>query len=187
MNALDLLIILPIGFFAYKGFTAGFIQEILGIVGIIIAVFVTFAYMKPVATFLERFFSGTDTLTIVAGLILFIGTIVIVQLIGHAVREFLEFIKLNFLNRIAGLFFGAVKSAIVISGFLWLFAGFNMPAEDTREDSLLYPIVISLAPATFDLIASVYPGIENFIETIEDAIQEDNPIRNNSFFDRLDL
>ncbi|CAN5429934.1 hypothetical protein BH23BAC3_BH23BAC3_12940 [soil metagenome] len=187
MNAIDLLIILPIGFFAYKGYTAGFIQEVLGIVGIILAIFVAFAYMKPVSALLEPFFSGSDTRTIVAGLILFIGTIALVQFIGHSIRRFLEFIKLNIINRIAGLFFGAVKSAIVISGFLWLFAGFNIPEEDTRNESLLYPVVLSIAPAAFNMVAAIYPGIENFIETLEDAIQEDNPIRRNSFFDRLNL
>jgi membrane protein required for colicin V production len=187
MNALDLLIILPVGYFAYKGFTAGLIQEVLGILGIIIAVFVSFAYMKPVSVWLEPFFAGTDTPIIVAGLILFIGTIIIVQLIGHAIRTFLEIIKLNFINRIAGLFFGALKSAIVISAFLWLFAGFNIPEEETRNESLLYPAVLSIAPAVFNMVASIYPGIENFIETLEDAIQEDNPIRNNQFFDRNHL
>jgi len=187
MNALDLLIILPIGFFAYKGFTAGFIQEVLGILGIILAIFVTFAFMKSFSIYLEPLFSGSDTPTIVAGLILFIGTIIIVQLIGHAIRKFLEFIKLNIINQIAGLFFGAVKSAIVISGFLWLFAGFNIPEEETRNESLLYPAVISIAPAVFNMVASIYPGIENFIDTLEDALQEDNPIRNNQFFDRLHL
>lgn len=187
MNALDLLIIVPIGFFAYKGFTAGLIQEVLGLVGIVLAIFVTFAYMKPASTLLEPFFSGSDTQIIVAGLILFVGTIALVQLIGHSIRRFLELIKLNLINRIAGLFFGAVKSAIVLSGFLWLFAGFNIPEEDTRNESLLYPVVLSIAPTVFNMVASVYPGIENFIETLEDAIQEDNPIRNNSLFDRLNL
>lgn len=187
MNALDLLIILPIGYFAYKGFTAGFIQEVLGIVGIILAIFVAFAFMKPFSTLLEPFFSGSDTPTIVAGLILFVGTIALVQFIGHSIRRFLEFIKLNFINRIAGLFFGAIKSAIVISGFLWLFAGFNIPEEETRNESLLYPAVISIAPTVFNMVASIYPGIENFIDTLEDSIQEDNPIRSNSFFDRLNV
>lgn len=187
MNVLDFLIILPVAYFAYKGFTAGFIQEVLGIAGIILAVFVTFAYMKPVSAIIAPLFDGGDTPTIIAGLILFIGTIAIVQAIGYAAKRFLEMIRLNFINRLAGLLFGALKSAIVISAFLWLFAGFNMPAEETRNESLTYPVVISLAPAAYNMIAAVVPGIENFIDTLESAIQEDNPIRNNPFFEQLDL
>lgn len=183
MNMLDLLILLPIGYFSYKGFMAGFVQEVLSIAGIILGVFVTFAYMQPVSTLFESFFSSPDTAAIVAGLSLFIGTIIIVQIIGFLIRKILEVIKLNIINRLAGLCFGALKSAIVISGFLWLFAGLNMPAEETRNQSLSYPYVIILAPATFNMVSSVVPNIEGFIETLEETIEEDNPIRNNPFFE----
>lgn len=180
---LDFLILLPIGYFAYKGFLAGFIQEVLSIVGIILGIFITFAYMKPVSAVFESFFTNPDTATIVAGLTLFIGTIAIVQTIGHLIRKLLEAIKLNFINRLAGFCFGAIKSAIVVSGFLWLFAGFNLPADETRNESLSYPYIIILAPATFNMVSTVVPNIEGFIETIEQTIREDNPIRNNPFFE----
>jgi len=182
MNVLDLIILLPIGYFSYKGFLAGFIQEVLSIAGIILGVFITFAYMKPASALLIPYISNSDTATIVAGLILFIGTIAIVQTIGHSIRRFLELIKLNIINQLAGLCFGAVKSAIVVSSFLWLFAGLNMPADETRNESLTYPYVISLAPITYDQIAAVVPNIEGFIETLEEAIKEDNPIRNHPYF-----
>lgn len=183
MNILDFLILLPIGYFAYKGFLAGFIQEVLSIVGIILGIFITFLYMKPVSAAFETFFNSPDTAAIVAGLTLFVGTIAIVQTVGYLIRKFLEVIKLNIINRLAGLCFGALKSAIVVSGFLWLFAGLDMPADETRSNSLCYPYVIPLAPATFNMVSSVFPNIEGFIETIEETIQEDNPIRNNPFFE----
>lgn len=182
MNMLDLLIILPIGFFAYKGFLAGFIQEVLGIAGIILGVFVTFAFMKQVSAIIDPIFSNPDTATIVAGLLLFVGTIAVVQTIGYMVRKFLELIKMNVINRIAGLCFGGLKSAIVVSSFLWLFAGLDIPAEETRNNSKSYPYIIILAPATFNMVSAVVPDIEGFIETLEETIQEDNPIRNNPFF-----
>lgn len=184
MNILDLLIILPVGYFAYKGFLAGIIQEVLGIAGIIMGVFVTFAYMKPVSVIIEPVFTNPDTATIVAGLLLFIGTIAIVQTAGYMVRKFLELIKLNFINRIAGFFFGALKSVIVVSSFLWLFAGFNLPAEETKRESVTYPLVIPIAPMVFDMVSSAVPSTRSFIETLEETIREDNPIRNNPFYNQ---
>ncbi|HKL14953.1 MAG TPA: CvpA family protein [Balneolaceae bacterium] len=183
MNILDALILLPIGYFAYKGFMAGLIQEVLSIAGIILGVFVTFAYMKPFSEIIEPYFNSPDTAAIVAGLILFIGTIAIVQTVGYLIRKFLEAIKLNFINRIAGLCFGALKSAIVVSGFLWLFAGLNLPSDETRDGSISYPYVIQLAPITFNMVSTVVPNIDGFIETIKETIEEDNPIRNNPFFE----
>ena len=109
MNMLDFLILLPIGYFAYKGFLAGFIQEVLSIAGIILGIFITFAYMKPVSAVFESFFTNPDTAAIVAGLTLFIGTIAIVQTIGFLIRKVLEAIKLNIINKIAGILFWRFK------------------------------------------------------------------------------
>lgn len=187
MNLLDLFILLPICYFAYKGFVSGFIKEVLGIVGIVFAVFIAFQYMKPVSNIISPLFDSPDNATIVAGIFLFIVIIVITQLLAYASKRFLELLSINFINRIAGFCFGMLKSGIVVSAFLLLLAGFNMPAEDTREESLTYPMVLVLAPATFNAVATVVPGIESFIITIEEAIEENNPIRTLPIFENLTL
>ncbi len=187
MNLLDLFILVPIGYFAYKGFTSGFIKEVLGIAGIILAVYVTFKYMKPVSAVAEPLFTNPDTATIVTGVVLFVGIVAITQFLAYTTKKFLELLKINFINRIAGLCFGVLKSGIVVSAVLLLLAGFNMPAEDSREDSFSYPIVIVMAPAAFDMIATVVPGADNFIATIEEAIEENNPIRTLPIFENVSL
>lgn len=187
MNLLDLFILLPICYFAYKGFASGFIKEILGIVGIILAVFIAFQYMKPVSTIISPLFESSDNATIVAGIFLFIGVIIVTQLIAYTSKRFLELLNINFINRVAGLCFGVLKSGIVVSAFLLLLAGFNLPAEEAREESLTYPLILTLAPAAYNAVATVIPGIESFIITIEEAIEENNPIRNLPIFENEDL
>lgn len=188
MNLLDFFIVLPVGYFAWKGFTSGFIKEVLSIAGIILAVFLTFKYMDSLSPVFEMFFFEEDSqyAPIVAGIFIFVFTIAAVQFIAHISQRFLELIKINFINRLAGLIFGSLKSAIVISAVLLLLAGFNLPGETTRSGSATYPIVITVAPAVFDMVSSLYPGAENFIETIERAIEENNPIRNLPIFERTD-
>lgn len=179
MNLLDILILLPIAFFAFKGFTSGLVKEVLSIVGIILAVFITFRYMDAVSILLTPFFEdGSDYMPLIAGLILFVGTLSAVHFIAYLTKKFLETIKLSALNKAFGLIFGALKAGLVISGILLLMAGFNLPGEDTREKSLLYPYVIYLAPTAYNAIAAVYPGTENFITTIENTLQENNPLNN---------
>lgn len=187
MNLLDLFILLPICYFAYKGFVSGLIKEVLGIAGIILAVFIAFQYMKPVSHIISPLFDSTDNATIVAGIFLFILVVIVVQLIAYVSKQFLELLNINFINRLAGLCFGMLKSGIVVSSILLLLAGFNLPAEDSREESLTYPLVLKLAPAAFNAIAAVVPGIESFIITIEEAIEENNPIRNLPIFENEDL
>lgn len=187
MNLLDFIIILPIGYFAYRGFASGLIKEVFGIAGIILAVFITFEFMKPVSVLLSPFFENPDYATIVAGLVLFIGTVAATQFFAYTTKKFLELLKINFINRLAGLCFGMLKSGIVISSILLLFAGFNLPGEEVRKNSISYPYIIYMAPMAFNTIATIYPGAENFVQTIEDTIDENNPIRTLPIFDQLDL
>ncbi len=183
MNLLDLFILIPIGYFAWKGFMSGFIYEVLSIAGIILAVFITFEYMHAVSVIFKPLFNDVDHATIAAGIFLFIFTVATVQFLAYLIQKFVELIKINFINRLAGLIFGALKSGIVVSAVLLLLAGFNMPGEDSRNESFSYPIVIYMAPAVFNMVAAVYPGAENFIDTIEGAIAENNPIKSLPIFE----
>jgi membrane protein required for colicin V production len=186
MGLLDFFILIPIGYFAWKGFMSGFVREILSIAGIILAVFLTFEYMHAISFLFKPFFSNADHATIASGIFIFIITIAAVQFIAYATQKFLELIKINFINRIAGLLFGSLKSGIVISAILLLMAGFNLPTENSRENSISYPIVIYLAPAVFNMVAAIYPGAENFVNTIEKAIEENNPIKSLPIFEQLE-
>lgn len=183
MNLLDFFILLPIAYFAWRGFMSGFINEILSIAGIILAVFLTFEYMHALSALFRPIFENPDHATVASGVTIFVVTVAAVQGIAFLLQKFLELIKINFLNRIAGLIFGALKSAIVVSAILLLLAGLNLPGDDTRQNSVSYPFIIYLAPATFDMVASVYPGAENFIDTLEQAIEENNPIKSLPIFE----
>jgi membrane protein required for colicin V production len=179
MNLLDILILLPIAWFAFKGFTSGLVKEVLSIVGIILALFLTFRYMDAVSILLRPFFEeGSDYMPLIAALILFIGTLSAVHFIAYLTKKFLETIKLSALNKALGMIFGGLKAGLVVSGILLLMAGFNMPGEDSRQKSLLYPYVIYLAPTAYNIVAAVYPGAENFITTVENTLQENNPLNN---------
>lgn len=178
MNILDLIILLPIAYFVFRGFSRGIIREILSLVGIILAVFITFRYMDPVSGLISPLFDeSSDIVPLVAGILLFIVTLLCVHLCTLLLEKFMKVLHLNFLNRISGALFGGLKSAVVISACLLLLAGFNTPGEETRNSSLTYAYILYLAPGVYNAIATVYPGAENFITTIEETLQETNPIK----------
>ncbi|MFH5832087.1 CvpA family protein [Halalkalibaculum sp. DA3122] len=179
MNLLDLIILLPLLYFAYRGFVNGLIKEVLSIAGIVLAVFLTFEYMDTLNKLIGPFFGGDESyIPFISGAILFIGTIVVVQVIAHLSRKMLEAVNLNFINRISGMAFGVLKSGIVISAILLILAGFNQPSEEVRNESVTYSNIVYLAPLAYDLVASAWPGAENFSDTIHKTLDEYNPIQN---------
>lgn len=184
MNLLDYLILIPICLFCYRGFVNGLIKEVLSIVGIILAVFLSFQYMDAVGTLIRPLFSeNAGYIPFISVILIFVGTVSVVQLVAYVSKKFLETIKLNFVNRLSGLAFGFLKSGIVISAVLVVLAGFNLPSQQAREDSLMYPYVIHLAPWAYDSVAFLYPGAENFSETVQKTLKQYNPVENFPIFD----
>ncbi|SMO61959.1 CvpA family protein [Gracilimonas mengyeensis] len=182
MSVLDLIIGIPILYFGYRGVVNGLVKEILNIVAIILAVFLTFNYMDALAGIIAPFFEeGASYVPFVSGALIFLGTLIVVALIAWGTKELLEAVNLSLVNRIFGALFGALKSGVVVSAILLLLAGFNIPSEQTREESYLYPAVIYIAPMTYNAIASIYPGAENYTETLKKNIGEYNPLENIPF------
>lgn len=179
MNLLDFLILIPLCFFCYRGYVNGIIKEVLSIAGIILAVFFSFQYMEPVGDLIRPLFSdNAGYIPFVSVILIFVGTVSAVQLIAYLSKKILETIKLNFINRLSGLAFGFLKSGIVISAILLVLAGFNLPSQEARDQSVMYPYVIYLAPWAYDTVAYIYPGAENFSETVDHALDNYNPIEN---------
>lgn len=185
MNLIDFLILIPIIYFAYRGFVNGIIKEVLSIVGIILGVFLTFQYMDPVGEAIKPMFEeGASFVPFISAIIIFVGTLSLVHLAAYLSKKFLETIKLNFVNRIAGAAFGFLKSGIVISAILLILAGFSIPSEEARQNSATYPYVIYLAPWAYDTVATVYPGAEDFSTTIQKTLEQNNPIENFPFLEQ---
>jgi membrane protein required for colicin V production len=174
----DVFIGLPLLFLAYKGAINGIVKEILNIVGLVLAVYITFNYMDIAATYVGTLFEdGTQSfIPFLAGALLFITVLSIVSLIAYWTRAWLDAVKLGTVNRFLGSLFGMLKGAILMSAIFLLLAGFQVPREDLREQSILYPYVIQAAPVSYNVITAVYPGAENFTDTIRKTLENYNPV-----------
>lgn len=184
MNAIDFLIVLPIGYFAYRGFMKGFIQEFFGVAGLVLAIFITFNYMGPVSGFTRAFVQNTDSAVLVTGIILFFLTLAVVQVTAFWLDRVFTYARLGVINAVSGALFGGLKMALLVSAMLLLFAGFDKPGQENRQGSLTYSTAITIAPTAFNVVASVYPQAVSFVETIEKSILENNTLRTLPLFDK---
>ena len=66
----------------------------------------------------------------------------------------------------------------MVSTILLLSAGFNIPKEEVRNESVLYPYIIYMGPWAYDAVAFIYPGAENYTDTIQENLSKYNPIEN---------
>ena len=113
----DIFIGLPLLYLAYKGAVNGIVKEILNIVGLVLAVYITFNYMDTAATYVAALFEdgAQSFIPFLAGALLFIIVLSLVSLIAYWTREWLDAVKLGTVNRFLGSLFGILKGSVFFS------------------------------------------------------------------------
>ena len=95
----------------------------------------------------------TQYLSLIAFAITFVIIVIFVHLIARLIEKLVEAVALGFLNRIAGLLFGIIKTAFIISVVLVIINTIDekLPfiPEEHKNNSLLYKPLSKLAPSIF--------------------------------------
>ncbi len=146
MNWLDWLLIIMLAGAAIRGFMRGFIVETCSLLGLIIGIWAGVHLNTRVAGWL-----GLDPhKEALSFLITLIGVIVLVHLLGRALTKAIDMAQLGLPNKVAGVFFGMLRSAFVISVLLNILMaherGSAMIPKETREGSKLYEPLSAFAP-----------------------------------------
>lgn len=154
MNVIDIIILIILGWGAYRGFTQGFVLQIVTFIALIIGIWAAVKFSDAMAGFLTRTMDITGKyLPVLSFILIFILVIVIAHLIGMLLTRFLELTSLGWLNRLGGILFGILKMAFIVSVVLTLQ---NRMKEKIKiipdkqvQTSFLYKPVASIAPAIF--------------------------------------
>lgn len=179
MNALDAVVLIVLALFAFRGFKNGFIKEALGFVGIIAACFIAFHYMAPLTELLSNHISVNHKyIPYISAIVLFLGTLIVVELAIFFLTKLLQAMALGLPNKILGLVLSVLKAGVIMSVILIVLAGFDEPSKQYQKESFMYPYVIVMAPAAYDVIAWVFPGIKDYEKTVKDTISNNKPTFN---------
>ncbi|NCP84625.1 MAG: CvpA family protein [Bacteroidetes bacterium] len=182
METLDIIILLPLAYFGFKGYQSGLIKEVLGILGLILAVFLTINYLDQFSSYAKNLLNLQDDFNpFIFGIMLFVTVMVVVNLITYIASKLIDVTKLTFVDKLLGLAFGLLKAGLLISALLILISGFGYPSDETKKASISYDYLIKVAPTTYNAIALVYPGAEDFSKTIKKTINENNPLNSINF------
>jgi membrane protein required for colicin V production len=91
--------------------------------------------------------------------------------VGNSVNKLIEVAQLGVLNKLAGLLFGVLRSALVLSIILLVFNKIDKDVEilsqEAKTESRLYEPVRKLAP-------SIFPFIQNWVDSKDSENQEEN-------------
>ncbi|WP_026952004.1 CvpA family protein [Algoriphagus mannitolivorans] len=172
MPAIDLVILILIGLGAYEGYKKGLLMGIVGLIGFVLAIIMGFYFMDPVSKWLaERLDELTFAFPIMAFLIVFGITLILVNLAGWVLKKIMDMILLGGMDSLAGAILGIVKTGFFISLFIWFSFQFDlkMPREWEKESQFL-PFIEPLAPGVIWVLDPLVPKIKEVQKTIEEIV-----------------
>lgn len=144
MNFLDIILLIPLVYGLYAGFSKGLVKQLTGLIGIVLALLFSIKLSKSVAEFLiDNNIVNPGWSSVVGFAVTFLGIIIAVKLVGMLVKKTTDSIGLGFLEQILGGVFGALKAFLIVLVLLFFFVKINnfldiIPPE-TITESKLYP------------------------------------------------
>lgn len=179
MNYIDYFIFIAaiIGF--VLGFKDGLIRKIIGLAGLIAAIFLAYKFANDFGKILSPIFNKDEYFSnVIAGIIIFLLTILIASIIKRLVHPS---DKLNkFINQFIGGLIGIVQIIFFISGLFLFLKIFSYPDKTTGSNSLLYKSVYNLIPTTVEFVMGQREKGSDLIKSI---IEDKDKISSPSIID----
>jgi membrane protein required for colicin V production len=157
MNYIDIIIGLLLVFAAFNGLRKGLIVELASLAALVLGIWGAIEFSSITSEFLiENFNVQTKYLDIIAFIVTFIVIVILVHIVGNVVDKLVETVMLGFINKLAGMAFGVLRSALILSIILVVFDKIDEDMEilsrEAKSESRLYAPVRNFAPSIFPFI-----------------------------------
>jgi len=154
MNYLDIIILIPLLWAVYRGFTKGLVIAVAGLAALILGIYGAIYFSGFSMSLLMKYIDkDPETLRIISFAITFIVIVLLVHLVARLIDSLIRAIALGFVNRLAGVVFNLIKMAFILSIIIGVLNFFDphsaVISKNDKEESLLYPPVSAIAPLIF--------------------------------------
>lgn len=162
MNFIDIIIIIPILWFGFKGFRKGFIVEIASLAALLLGIWGGIYFSNFVAEYISSWFSlKSEYIPLISFSVTFLLIVILVFLVAKIVEKLIKSVGLGLPNRLAGAVIGATKIIVIISVVLILINKYDQNGTliktEIKNNSLLYK------PIT-NIVLKVYPSVTSSLD-----------------------
>ena len=170
MNYIDILLLIPIIYAAWKGFKHGLIIEIFTLLALFVGIYVGIHFSDFTAKYLrESLGFESKYLPIIAFTLTFLGVGAMVYFLGKTIEKIIKITQLTPLNKFAGVFFSVVKYLYLLSTILVILESYDQrigffPVK-TKNESLLYKPVLQVSKVTIPGMQESSIFLHNLLDT----------------------
>ena len=172
MKPIDLIIMVPVLWGGYKGYSKGFIIEVTTMLSLVLAIFLGFQLMETVISYLKEIIDVSDgMLPFIAFIAVFIAVLFLISWLAKVLKKIVHFTILGQLDNLSGVIFGSLKYAFILSILLWLTdqTSLIIPSSFT-EDSMLYPMLVEYSPVLIEQVTTIFPFSKDLVYSINELI-----------------
>lgn len=171
MNWLDWTLLALVAVGAVRGFFRGFVVELASLVAIILGIWAAVRFNARVATWI-----GLDPeQEVIAFLVTFLGVLLAVHLLAKAITKAMDLAMLGLPNKVAGLFFGAVRATFMLSILLNVLMAraqqTGLVAPETLAQSVLFKPVRAFAPLIVPELGGT-KWVTNALDALRSAVEQ---------------
>lgn len=129
----DIICLTIFAIFIFLGYKRGLIEEASKLVGAVLGIYFAVIKYEPFSHYFEGFFNNYPGIRMVISfLLIFLVVYFAVQFVGHLISTTLKKLKLSWINRSLGGFFGALKALVIMIVIVWLISTFQSLGLDKR-------------------------------------------------------
>lgn len=154
MNFIDVLLLIPFCWGAYKGFKKGLIIELCGFLALALGVWGAYKFSPVASKLILAVSHASDQVAHLIGFgLVFLLIVIIVYFGGKQLEKVVKAVKLSALNKIAGAAFGGLKLIMIAGILLFILDRVDQRVQviksEVKEGSLLYQPVVDLQGKMF--------------------------------------
>jgi membrane protein required for colicin V production len=194
MEIIDLIILIPLIYGAWKGFKKGFIMELFTILALLVGLYAAFHFSDKIT---EMIVGTTHEkpgyLPAISFLLLFLAVGAMVYFGGKALEQVLKIAQLSFLNKGIGALIGILKWGYLI-GCIFVFiqsidTNERFITKKNKENAILYPAVTGLVSITIPGVTKtrIFDYMDSQAKSKETKLSVDQVIRVKEIADSLGI
>jgi len=169
MSTLDIILVIFLFYFAYKGFTNGFIISIATLVGLVLGFYAASHFSEFTANWMQHDMGlKSSNIKLIAYIVTFVIVVVLIFLLGRFLTGIVKTVGLGIVNRLAGALLGIAKGMLIASLLFLLFSKIDphqsLFTAQHKKGSVLYKPVSAVAPAVIPLIQKYTTQVQEMIK-----------------------
>ena len=170
MNSIDILLVIPLIYGAWKGFKHGLIIEVFTLLALFVGIYVGIHFSDFTARLLREHLGLTSKyLPIIAFTITFLAIGAMVFFLGKTIEKLIKITALTPINKFAGVFFSLLKYAYMLSTLLVILESYDEKLSffpiKVKNESLLYHPILKISTSTIPQLKESSIFLKNMLSS----------------------